>query len=171
MIKKKICIIGEFGVGKTSIVNRYVNDAFSERYLTTIGVSINSKAIEFNHKEMLLLLWDIAGEQVDSPLNPIYLKGLSGYVVVCDVTRGNFLGIVERMTKPIVDTAGNLPHIVLLNKIDTIPTVNFYDEVLELEKRGHKVFLTSAKSGESVVAAFNSLLEMVDSNEYTAKHI
>lgn len=167
MIKKKICIVGEFGVGKTSIVNRYVNDVFAERYLTTIGVSIKTKTIELNHEEMLLLLWDIAGEQVDSPINPIYLKGLSGYVLVCDVTRGNFLSIVERLINPIVDTVGNLPHIVLLNKIDTIPTVNFHNEVLELEKRGHKVFLTSAKSGESVVAAFNSLLEMVVSNEYT----
>jgi len=62
MIKKKIVMLGSFAVGKTSLVQRFVNSIFSEKYLTTIGVKIDQKIVNVNDKEVNLLLWDIHGE-------------------------------------------------------------------------------------------------------------
>lgn len=62
MIQKKICLLGSFSVGKTSLISRYVNSLFSDRYLTTVGVKIDKKQLTLNGKELSLVIWDIAGE-------------------------------------------------------------------------------------------------------------
>lgn len=158
-------MVGEFGVGKTSIVNRYVNNEFTERYLSTIGVSIKQKSIEFNHHEMSLIIWDLAGEQPDSPLQSSYLRGLNGFVVVCDITQGNCSVIVGRMVKIIELAVGKHPYVVMLNKIDKATSISIENEIRLLESAGHKIFSTSAKTGDSIEAAFNYLLGLMDVSE------
>ena len=87
MIQKKICMLGGFGVGKTSLVSRFVTSIFSDTYLPTIGVKIDKKSIGVDAHEMTLMLWDIYGQDEFQTVRDSYLRGASGYLLVADGTR------------------------------------------------------------------------------------
>src|SRR4029453_515125 len=91
MIQKKICMIGAYAVGKTSLVTRFVESIFSTKYLTTVGVKINKKTITLDGKEITLILWDLHGEDEFQKLRLSYLRGSSGYILVADGTRRDTL--------------------------------------------------------------------------------
>ena len=74
MLKKKICMVGQFAVGKTSLVRRFVDSIFDERYLTTIGVKIDRKDVTIDGKSITLMLWDLAGEDELAQLNVSHLR-------------------------------------------------------------------------------------------------
>ena len=84
MIQKKICMIGSFGVGKTSLVARFVRSIFSEKYQTTVGVKIDKKVVEVGGQQVTLVLWDIAGEDALTTVRVSQLRGASGYILVVD---------------------------------------------------------------------------------------
>ncbi len=87
MISKKVILCGSFGVGKTSLFNRFINNQFDDRYLTTIGVKVNKKSIEVEGNEVSLLLWDVAGEVSMEKVPTSYFLGASGVIYVFDLTR------------------------------------------------------------------------------------
>ena len=87
MIQKKICTIGAFAVGKTSLIRRYVDSIFSEKYLTTVGVKIDKKPVNVLGQDVTLILWDIHGEDDFQEINMNYLRGSSAYILVVDGTR------------------------------------------------------------------------------------
>src|SRR4026209_2201357 len=87
MLQKKICMLGGFGVGKTSLVSRFVTSIFSDTYLTTIGVKIDKKTFAVDAHEMTLMLWDIYGQDEFQTVRDSYLRGASGYLLVADGTR------------------------------------------------------------------------------------
>ena len=84
MLQKKICMLGGFSVGKTSLVKRYVESVFSETYLTTVGVKIDKKTVNLDDRAVTLILWDVAGEDDISTVRMTYLRGCAGYVLVAD---------------------------------------------------------------------------------------
>ena len=87
MIQKKVCMLGATGVGKTSLVSKYVTSLFSDTYMTTIGVKVDKKVVAVDGKDVTLLLWDIYGEDEFQTVRPSYLRGASGYLLVADGTR------------------------------------------------------------------------------------
>jgi small GTP-binding protein len=91
VLQKKICLLGAFGVGKTSLTRRYVDSIFSDTYLTTVGVKIDKKAVRVGANDVNLLIWDIAGEDDVSAVRTSYLRGAAGYLLVVDVTRAQTL--------------------------------------------------------------------------------
>jgi len=91
MIQKKICMVGSFGVGKTSLVARYVKSIFSDKYLTTLGVKIDKKSLSVDGEEVNLMLWDLAGEDALTVIKPMQLRGASGYILVADGCRASTL--------------------------------------------------------------------------------
>ena len=93
MLQKKICLLGAFGVGKTSLTRRYVSSIFSDQYLTTVGVKIDKKALSVGANEVNLLIWDIAGEDDINAVRTSYLRGAAGYLLVVDVTRAQTLEV------------------------------------------------------------------------------
>ena len=95
MLQKKVCLLGGFGVGKTSLVRRYVQSIFSDTYLTTVGVKIEKKMVNVGAAEVALILWDIAGEDDITGIRTSYLRGAAGYFLVVDVTRGETLEISQ----------------------------------------------------------------------------
>ena len=86
MIQKKICMLGGFGVGKTSLVSRFVHSIFSDKYLTTVGVKIEKKSVDLGARSRSDH-WDLHGEDDFQKVRMSYLRGASGYLLVADGTR------------------------------------------------------------------------------------
>ncbi len=159
MIKKKICMLGAFAVGKTSLVQRFVNSIFSEKYQTTIGVKIDQKLITIDNTEVNLMLWDIHGEDDFQKVKPSYIMGASGYFIVVDVTREQTLDVGLSLQKMAGEMSKNAPFIVLMNKTD-LPQSEWYiseETINNLKEQGFAVILTSAKEGTGVEEAFTQL--------------
>ena len=87
MISKKVILTGSFGVGKTSLFNRFIFDKFDDKYLTTIGVKVNKKVVDIEGRMLSMLLWDIAGEVTQDKVPSSYFLGASGIIYVFDLTR------------------------------------------------------------------------------------
>ncbi len=87
MIQKKVCMLGTSGVGKTSLVSQFVHSLFSEKYLTTVGVKIDKKNVNVEGQEVMLMIWDLAGDDDFQRLQMSYLRGTSAYLLVADGTR------------------------------------------------------------------------------------
>lgn len=158
MVSKKICLLGSFAVGKTSLVSRYVKSLFSEEYHTTRGVKVDKKEVEVQGVTVKLMIWDIAGkdEFFEPPIS--FLKGSSGYLLVVDGTRAGTLEVAQTLHETMIQTVGQVPFCVLLNKSDLAEDWEVQDEEIEaLRQSGAKVLRTSAKTGENVEAAFTQL--------------
>jgi small GTP-binding protein len=157
-LQKKICVLGGFSVGKTSLVRRYVESIFSETYLTTIGVKIDKKTVDLADRSVSLILWDVAGEDDISSLRMAYLRGAAGYVLVADGTRPQTLGVALSIRQRVEADFGKLPFALLINKRDLTEQWAVPDSELEqLRQNGWWVRSTSARSGEGVEDAFKDL--------------
>jgi len=159
MVQKKICMLGSFAVGKTSLVARYVSSVFSERYLTTVGVKIDKKILAVEGTDVTLMLWDIYGEDDFQKLRMSYLRGAEGYLLVVDGTRKATLDVAAKLQQTVRDEVGPVPFVVCLNKADL--RASWEIDLAWLGERvrvdGWDVIDTSAKSGIGVEDAFARL--------------
>ena len=161
-LQKKICMLGGFSVGKTSLVKRFVQSVFSETYLTTVGVKIDKKTVDLSGRIVNLILWDLAGEDDISSLRMSYLRGAAGYVLVADGTRRPTLDVALSLRQRVEADFGPLPFVLLLNKNDLQEQWAIGDgEVEALRQSGWWVRSTSARTGEGVEDAFRTLAERV----------
>ena len=160
MLQKKVCLLGGFGVGKTSLVQRYVQSIFSDKYLTTVGVKIEKKMVNVGAAEVALILWDIAGEDDVSGIRTSYLRGAAGYFLVVDVTRGETLEVSKSIQARVTSEIGSVPFLFLFNKTDLKEQWDIPEQSIEeLKDAGHVVLRTSAKTGEGVEEAFQTLAQ------------
>lgn len=158
MIQKKICMLGSFAVGKTSLVARFVRGIFSEDYLTTIGVKIDKKRVEVAGEPIDLILWDLNGQDRFLNVSTSYLRGSAGYLLVADGTRKPTLDVALSLHEKAQSTVGEVPCLLLLNKDDLVDDWEIDDEALAaLEARGLTIVRTSAKTGTMVDEAFETL--------------
>jgi len=158
MIQKKICMLGAFAVGKTSLVGQFVSSLFSEDYLTTVGVKIDKKTVAVAGEEITLMLWDIAGEDDLQNVRMSYLRGAAGYLLVIDGTRTATLEIGRGLVERAHDTLGDVPFVAVVNKSDLVDEWELGEGAIErLEDDGWTVVKTSAKTGEGVEDAFRRL--------------
>lgn len=162
MVQKKVCMLGAFAVGKTSLVARSVHSAFSEKYLTTLGVKIDKKSLHMGEKTVELILWDIAGEDDFHQVRMSYLRGASGYVLVADGTRRLSLETALQLHQRLVDALGDIPCVLLLNKVDLRDTWELNPQDKEkLTAQGFQVIETSAKTNVGVEEAFTTLAQCI----------
>lgn len=162
MINAKICMLGDFGVGKTSLVRRFVDQAFSEKYLTTVGVKIDTKTVEISGAAIKLVVWDIAGAADLDALRQNYIKGMAGYLLVCDGTRAPTLNTANILQQTLADSHPGLPFCWLVNKSDLVSESEIADADIDpLKSQGLDVFRTSAKTGDQVEEAFQLLAQRV----------
>ena len=162
MIKKKICMLGAFAAGKTSLVRRYVHSLFSEKYHTTVGVKIEKKPVNINGTPVDLLLWDIYGEDEFQAVRTSYLRGASGCLLVVDGTRRYTLDTAHDLLKRIQEAVGTIPVLFVINKSDLMDSWEIEPVQLEaLEKQGMLIVRTSAKDGSNVEKAFTTLAKMM----------
>lgn len=158
MIQKKICLLGSFSVGKTSLIRRYVSSLFTDKYLTTIGVKIDKKNLTINDQAMCLMIWDMAGEDDFSSLRSTYLRGMAGYIIVMDGTRLTSYHVGLSVYSRVQDLVGKLPVVFAVNKSDLSADWQVEAHHLDyLTQLGHTVIRTSAKTDSSVEALFTHL--------------
>lgn len=172
IITKKICLIGDFGVGKTSLIRRFVEQQFSEQYLSTIGVTISRKIVNVsqnNHKEqqsIQLLIWDIEGKTQFKKISPIYLKSAQGVIIVADMSRMETVdNISSHLNLAVSVNTQGIPLIFVLNKVDLVAE----DLLQTLLKQSPifkqfptiPVYCTSAKTGQNVETIFFQLAQSI----------
>ena len=158
LVKKKVCMLGAFAVGKTSLVRRYVENMFSEKYQTTIGVKIDKKVLEIEGRKTVLVIWDLAGKDDIVDLRTSYLRGASGYFLVVDKTRTNTLQVAQDVQRAAQETLGNIPFIAVMNKWDLEGKWDMDEEtIIDLRIKGWDVIKTSAKNNTGVEEAFMAL--------------
>jgi small GTP-binding protein len=167
IISKKICLVGDFGVGKTSLIRRFVERQFSDQYLSTVGVKISKKTLDLQvgeeqkNQNLQLMIWDLEGHTKFKAIAPSYLQGASGALVVGDVTRQE---TIDRIPEHInlffsVNAKGFI--ILALNKSDLVDE----DKLQKLEQllqssqqeRVLAIYQTSAKNGLNVDEIFQKL--------------
>jgi small GTP-binding protein len=158
MIQKKICMLGSFAVGKTSLVRRFVEGYCSDVYHTTIGVKIDKKVVHHNGTEVHLLLWDLYGEDEFQKMRWSYLQGASGYLLVADGTRRNTVDKAFAFEQRVREEVGEIPFVFVINKCDLVQDWEL-DPAMETQllAKNWTVLRSSAKTGENVEEAFSQL--------------
>jgi small GTP-binding protein len=161
MLQKKVCMLGAAGVGKTSLVSRYVKSIFSDKYLTTLGVKIDKKTVTIGGQEIDLVLWDLAGEEKNYPIKLHQLKGSSGIFLVTD-GRNLSLRTALDLRDRVRNEFGPVPFVLAANKIDLCRESWSWEYTREeLDERTERIglipFTTSALTGTGVDLAFEYL--------------
>lgn len=160
----KIAMIGLWGVGKTSLVQRFVKQCFDEKYLATLGVKIDKKVVSCDGERLNLVLWDIAGAETNFSVPIHYIKGAAGYILVVDCTRPESLLAAQDLVETIEKEVGVLPYVTALNKSDLPSQVS--DAELQQANLSEPVITTSAKSGENVESLFAALARKLLNTEH-----
>jgi small GTP-binding protein len=162
MIQKKVCMVGTSGVGKTSLVAKFVHSMFSDKYLTTVGVKIDKKTVAVDGNEVMLMIWDLAGDDDYQRLQTSYARGISGYLLVADGTRQITLDHTIEIQGRVTEATGPVPFLLALNKADLASQWAINDSrIADLDARQWKFFKTSAKDGAGVEEAFVELGRLI----------
>lgn len=158
MIQKKVCMIGAFATGKTSLVARFVKGIYSDKYQTTIGVKIDKKVVSTHNQVINLILWDIYGEDEFQNVRMSYLRGAAGFILVVDGTRQETLGIALELKQKIENSLGDIPFVLMLNKSDLASDWEINDaDLSELRAEKWDIVRGSAKTGLGVNDCFSKL--------------
>jgi len=162
----KVLIVGPGAVGKTSLLERLVYDRFSENYKLTIGVNFLSKVIDIRgNGKVKLTIWDIGGQKRFETMRSEFYKGASGAVLVFDLTRMETYNAIEGWLNEVRYYTGNIPFILIGNKVDLLDDIGRIIEKREAEEfaRTHNsIYIeTSAKIGKNVEEAFNAFSQML----------
>ena len=165
-IMAKAVLVGDKSVGKTSLIRRYVLDQFDDRYLLTLGAKVTKKVVDVHvperneHAILEMHVWDIMGQTGFRELaKEAYFHGSRGILAVADVTRKATLDSIDEWVRSVQDVTGPVPLVLLANKKDLTAqaVVTQSDIARKAESLGCPFFLTSAKTGENVEAAFQRL--------------
>ena len=171
VLKKKICLLGTFAVGKTSLVQRFVNDRFSDKYLTTIGISVSKKLMPpvdsgetGGTAQHPFLIWDIAGLEKFDPVVMNYFRGASGALAIADLTRPETADELAAIGNKFLSVNPKAALVAIGNKLDLMNdrTDTFSDYKRLAADFGSELILTSAKTGERVEEAFQLLSRKIE---------
>lgn len=155
MIRKKICMLGGAGVGKTSLTRRYVDAMFSDDYLSTVGVKIDHKQISVDGTDLGLVIWDVQGQDEARSIRPSFLKGAAGYALVVDLSRPESFEVAIEVRDTVRVFVGDLPYVLTLNKSD-LASPDAMD-ASELAGDAAATITTSAKLDAGVEELFAAL--------------
>lgn len=160
-VQKKVCLLGDFAVGKTSLIRRYVEGRFDDKYLTTVGVVVSRKAIIRADLALHLLIWDLAGGRDFSQSN--YLLGAAGALIACDLTRAATLAAFQEYAAQVRQVSPQVSIVLIANKSDLSEERAISDEQLSsvAQQLNLPVLLTSAKTGDNIESAFSTLADVL----------
>ncbi len=155
-LSKKVALVGAFGVGKSSLFRRYIDDAFSEDYKSTLGVQIQKKVIQMdNGIELSLILWDTEGQMDISDGKSAYLMGSHTFIYVFDLTRLDTYSGINSQIDFLKKNFPDVPIKIVGNKLDSVFKTKVIPALSEYNVKYD--YLTSAKTGEHVEELFNEI--------------
>lgn len=165
IIMKKICMLGDPAVGKTSLVARFVFSVFDDRYIETIGARVVKKTMAIERVatrqrcRLKLIIWDIAGQRTLDFIKPTYYRDAEGALVVTDLTRRETLDNAPRWCRSFRKVCGDVPVVIIVNKSDLRAHAQYTEDEARgiAAELGAQLFMSSAKSGENVESAFSAL--------------
>jgi len=165
-ISKKVVVLGHFGVGKTSLIRRIVDDSFSDNYEVSIGVHITKKTVEIAPSTSVsLILWDLEGTADLTEIRASYLLGTHAVIYVFDLSRSSTFLNIRQDLAVMAKKLPNAPFSVVGNKVD-LTTPDELAQILE----NHEIsldYLTSAKTGDKVDELFEHLAKTLALNAET----
>lgn len=172
MISRKLCLLGAFSVGKTSLLRRFVHDVFDERYLTTLGVKIDTRIVNLDSQPVKMVIWDIEGadpadedSQLLSTRMKSYVKGTDAVLLVADGTRLSTVEAARRIHDWLCNEYPEAPTVLLLNKSDLTDEWQVDERYFEKLHKLLQVFTTSALSGKNVERTFMYLAELLTKDD------
>lgn len=166
-LSKKIVLLGDLAVGKTSLVRRFIYNLFEDKYLSTIGVKVSRKVVAVPRREevveLTLMLWDLAGSEEFDSVRTSYLRGASGGLAVCDLTRPATLDNLYRYVQELHTANPEACLLVVGNKADLVGQWQLVEAQIQAVAAdlAASYYLTSAKTGEHVEEAFRHLGRML----------
>ena len=162
MLQKKVCMLGSFSVGKSSLLRRFVENMFNEQYHTSIGVKVDKKVVNVSGEDLTVVLWDIYGEDAFQKMRMSYLRGMHGYVLVVDGTRRQTLDDALALNDRVVSEIGKVPAVLALNKFDLSDQWEIEQaQETQLIAADWTIAHTSAKTGDAVEKAFLRLAQLM----------
>lgn len=159
MITYKVVLLGDFATGKTSLSRRFVDNSFSEEYISSIGVSISKKNLKLKDESInsTMMLWDIEGKTEFKPIFKNYLTGAKGFIIVADLSRKKTIESLKEHIELCNSIDASLPICVALNKLDIESENVNIEEIYNLSKNIIFVQKTSAKNTDGVKTLFEKL--------------
>lgn len=153
-ISKKIVLLGNESVGKTSLIKQYVHSIFSDEYLSTIGINISKKSVDLEDVTYKLLIWDVAGDLMNEKLYDAYLRGTHAFLLVFDSTREETYLAIKKELEVLNSYFPDVNKLIIGNKMDLLDGDSpSFDAEIDL--------LTSAKTGHNVENAFFDLVKRI----------
>lgn len=162
-ISKKVCLLGDYAVGKTSLVRRFVYNLFEDKYISTIGVKVSRKTVAVPRGdtivELTMILWDLAGSEEFDQVRASYLRGVAGAVLVCDLTRPETLDNLDMYVEDLSKVSPGAQIVLAANKRDLIDEQRVAPAQVEAVATDLNTLfcLTSAKTGDEVQELFRNL--------------
>jgi len=181
-VRKKICMLGESAVGKTSLISRFVFNQFDDKYITTLGTKVSKKTVTIQTKNqsgedvnvnVTIAIWDVIGQQQYHSLVLKYFKNSDGGLVVADGSRFETVEIMRKWVGSFFNSVGKVPILLLINKSDLIDVQSFNKQALDelCVEFGSKYYFTSAKTGDNVELSFTTLAELMVKGSFKEKEI
>ena len=160
--EKKMLLVGDAAVGKTSLVRRFVIDKFDDKYIITVGTKTSRKVLEFVYERegvtiyLMLGVWDIVGQKEMERTHKVHFRGAESFMLILDGTRRDTFDSLERWADSVRAVCGPIPGVLACNKVDLRSQFQVTDQDLAsaAKQLGLTLFFTSAKTGENVEAAF-----------------
>ncbi len=164
---KKVCLVGDPAVGKTSLVRRFVLDQYDDSYISTIGAKVMKKEVAFGiedrNYQVSLMIWDVMGQKHFRIIESVAFEHVTGGLIVCDLTRKETLDNVDYWVKALTKISGDIPLIILANKNDLKDEAQYSAEDVKkiAENYNADSYMTSAKTGINVETTFETLARLI----------